>query len=56
MCVLQDEVDCEMECDTLLPQAVPNGNLPVYHYSTRYVYRVILHTPSSVMDGRQIGK
>lgn len=23
-----------MECDTLLPQTVSNGHLPVYHYST----------------------
>ncbi|XP_037550259.1 brother of CDO [Nematolebias whitei] len=30
----QDEVDCEMECDTLLPQMVSNGHMPVYHYST----------------------
>lgn len=36
--VLQEEVDCDMECDTLLPQTVSNGHLPVYHYSTRYVY------------------
>ncbi|XP_075906435.1 brother of CDO isoform X3 [Nelusetta ayraudi] len=30
----EEEADCEMECDTLLPHGVPNGNLPVYHYST----------------------
>ncbi|XP_072234441.1 brother of CDO [Leuresthes tenuis] len=30
----QDEVDCGMECDTLLPQMVSNGQLPVYHYSS----------------------
>lgn len=30
----QEEVDCDMECDTLLPQTVSNGHLPVYHYST----------------------
>ncbi|XP_024859620.1 brother of CDO isoform X2 [Kryptolebias marmoratus] len=30
----QDEVDCEMECDSLLPQTMSNGHLPVYHYST----------------------
>lgn len=35
--VLQEEVDCDMECDTL-PQTVSNGHLPVYHYSSRYVY------------------
>ncbi|XP_029314128.1 brother of CDO isoform X2 [Cottoperca gobio] len=29
---LQQEVDCDMECDTLLPLA--NGHLPVYHYSS----------------------
>ncbi|XP_008298953.1 brother of CDO isoform X2 [Stegastes partitus] len=29
----QDEVDCDMECDTLLPPTVSNGHLPVYHYS-----------------------
>ncbi|XP_047423981.1 brother of CDO isoform X2 [Mugil cephalus] len=28
-----DDVDCDMECDTLLPQTVSNGHLPVYHYS-----------------------
>lgn len=26
-----------MECDTLLPQTVPNGHLPVCHYPTRFV-------------------
>lgn len=26
-----------MECDTLLPQTVPNGHLPVCHYPTRCV-------------------
>ncbi|KAM6908113.1 LOW QUALITY PROTEIN: brother of CDO [Lycodopsis pacificus] len=30
----QEEVDCDMECDTLLPQTMLNGHLPVYHYST----------------------
>ncbi|XP_041823776.1 brother of CDO isoform X2 [Melanotaenia boesemani] len=30
----QDEVDCDMECDTLLPQMVSNGQLSVYHYSS----------------------
>ncbi|KAM9713223.1 brother of CDO isoform 1-T2 [Menidia menidia] len=30
----QDEVNCDMECDTLLPQMVSNGQLPVYHYSS----------------------
>ncbi|XP_041817181.1 brother of CDO isoform X2 [Chelmon rostratus] len=30
----QEEVDCDMECDTLLPQTMSNGHLPVYHYST----------------------
>ncbi|KAM4533580.1 LOW QUALITY PROTEIN: brother of CDO [Odontesthes bonariensis] len=30
----QDELDCGMECDTLLPQMVSNGQLPVYHYSS----------------------
>uniref|UniRef100_A0A1A7YIX8 Brother of CDO n=1 Tax=Iconisemion striatum TaxID=60296 RepID=A0A1A7YIX8_9TELE len=30
----QDEVDCDMECETLLPQTMSNGHLPVYHYST----------------------
>ncbi|XP_075994279.1 brother of CDO isoform X2 [Genypterus blacodes] len=30
----QEEMDCDMECDTLLPQAVSNGHLPVYHYSS----------------------
>ncbi|KAG7225026.1 hypothetical protein INR49_014481 [Caranx melampygus] len=30
----QDEVDCDMECDSLLPQTVSNGQLPLYHYST----------------------
>ncbi|XP_074478713.1 brother of CDO isoform X2 [Sebastes fasciatus] len=30
----QDEVNYDMECDTLLPQTVSNGHLPVYHYST----------------------
>ncbi|XP_029384876.1 brother of CDO [Echeneis naucrates] len=28
----QEEVNCDMECDSLLPQT--NGQLPVYHYST----------------------
>ncbi|XP_061569180.1 brother of CDO isoform X2 [Cololabis saira] len=28
----QDEVDCDMECDTLLPHT--NGHLPIYHYSS----------------------
>ncbi|KAA8580758.1 hypothetical protein FQN60_013716 [Etheostoma spectabile] len=30
---LHQEGDCDMECDTLLPQTVSNGHLPVYHYS-----------------------
>ncbi|XP_071769845.2 brother of CDO [Centroberyx gerrardi] len=30
----QEEVDCDMECDTLLPQTMSNGHLPVCHYST----------------------
>ncbi|CAJ1082159.1 brother of CDO isoform X2 [Xyrichtys novacula] len=30
----QEEADCDMECDTLLPQTVSNGHVPVYHYST----------------------
>ncbi|XP_041670176.1 brother of CDO isoform X2 [Cheilinus undulatus] len=30
----QEEVDCDMECDTLLPQTVSNGHVPVYHYSS----------------------
>eukprot|EP00066_Takifugu_rubripes_P016907 XP_011606173.1 PREDICTED: brother of CDO [Takifugu rubripes] len=30
----QEEVDCDMECNTLLPQTVPNGHLPVCHYPT----------------------
>ncbi|XP_056289948.1 brother of CDO isoform X3 [Pseudoliparis swirei] len=29
----QEEVDCDMECDTLLPHTMSNGHLPVYHYS-----------------------
>ncbi|XP_015250804.1 PREDICTED: brother of CDO isoform X2 [Cyprinodon variegatus] len=29
----QDEVDCDLECDTLLPQT--NGHLPYYQYSSR---------------------
>ncbi|KAM9331858.1 brother of CDO [Pholidichthys leucotaenia] len=29
----QDEVDYDMECDTLLPPPASNGHLPVYHYS-----------------------
>ncbi|MED6268612.1 hypothetical protein CHARACLAT_024207, partial [Characodon lateralis] len=29
----QDEVDCDLECDTLLPQT--NGHLPLYQYSSR---------------------
>lgn len=33
----QEEADCDMECDTLLPQTVPNGHLPVCHYPTRFV-------------------
>lgn len=35
---LKDEVDCDMECETLLPQTVSNGHHPVYHYSPRYIY------------------
>ncbi|CAB1430727.1 unnamed protein product [Pleuronectes platessa] len=30
----QNEVDCDMERDTLLPRPVSNGHVPVYHYST----------------------
>ncbi|XP_074549332.1 brother of CDO [Halichoeres trimaculatus] len=30
----QEEGECDMECDTLLPQTVSNGHVPVYHYST----------------------
>lgn len=30
----QDEVDCDMECNTLLPQTVSNGHLPIYHYNS----------------------
>ncbi|XP_054478592.1 brother of CDO isoform X5 [Anoplopoma fimbria] len=30
----QEQVDCDMERDTLLPQTMSNGHLPVYHYST----------------------
>lgn len=37
---VQDSVDCDMECDTLLQQ--PNGHLPVYHYSTRCVFIITL--------------
>lgn len=37
MVSVQEEVDCDMECDTLLPQTVPNGHLPVCHYPTRFV-------------------
>ncbi|XP_030625449.1 brother of CDO [Chanos chanos] len=29
----QEELDCEMECDTLLPQMPPNGHPRVYQYS-----------------------
>lgn len=29
----QEEVDCDLECDTLLPQS--NGHLPFYRYSSR---------------------
>lgn len=32
---LQDEVDCELECNTLLPQTPSNGHLPVYQLSSR---------------------
>ncbi|XP_027860655.1 brother of CDO [Xiphophorus couchianus] len=31
----QDGVDCDLECNTLLPQA--NGHLPLYQYSSREV-------------------
>lgn len=34
---LQEDVHCDLECDTLLPQTVPNGHLPVCHYPTRCV-------------------
>lgn len=27
-----------MECDTLLPQSLPNGHAPVYPYANGYVY------------------
>ncbi|KAG7258186.1 hypothetical protein CRUP_008088, partial [Coryphaenoides rupestris] len=30
----QEEMDCDMESDTLLPQHMSNRHLPVYHYST----------------------
>ncbi|XP_062235455.1 brother of CDO [Platichthys flesus] len=30
----QNEVDCDLERDTLLPRPVSNGHVPVYHYST----------------------
>lgn len=40
---LQDEVGCNMECETLLPQTVSNGHLPVYHYSTWYVHMYKTH-------------
>ncbi|CAL8294321.1 unnamed protein product [Lota lota] len=30
----QEERDCEMECDTLLPQHMANGHLPAYRCST----------------------
>nr|XP_020455728.1 brother of CDO [Monopterus albus] len=29
----REEVDCDAECDTLLPQSASNRHLPVYHYS-----------------------
>ncbi|KAM6977662.1 brother of CDO [Aplochiton taeniatus] len=31
----QEEVDCDMECDTLLPQSHSNGHLPGYHCHNR---------------------
>ncbi|XP_034025245.1 brother of CDO isoform X2 [Thalassophryne amazonica] len=31
---LQQEVDCDLECDTLLPQTASNGHVPGYCYST----------------------
>lgn len=33
---LQQDLDSEAEGDTLLPQAVPNGHLPLYHCSTSH--------------------
>lgn len=32
----QEDMDSEAEGDTLLPQSVPNGNLPLYHCSTSH--------------------
>lgn len=32
----QEELDSEAEGDTLLPQPVPNGHLPIYHCSTSH--------------------
>ncbi|XP_004081320.1 brother of CDO isoform X2 [Oryzias latipes] len=32
--IQQDEVDCELECNTLLPQTPSNGHLPVYQLSS----------------------
>ncbi|KAK6299627.1 hypothetical protein J4Q44_G00296600 [Coregonus suidteri] len=29
----QEDVECDMECDTLLPHIMSNGHVPVYHYS-----------------------
>lgn len=34
--MLQEEG--EMECDTLLPQSLPNGHAPVYPYVNGYVH------------------
>ncbi|CAG04226.1 unnamed protein product [Tetraodon nigroviridis] len=45
----QEEADCDMECDTLLPQTVPNGHLPVCHYPTR------VGVLSSPLSGRRRG-
>ncbi|KAK2886499.1 hypothetical protein Q8A73_020445 [Channa argus] len=39
----QDEVD--MECETLLPQTVSNGHLPVYHYTSDADHHEHLCTP-----------
>ncbi|XP_037312270.2 brother of CDO isoform X2 [Pungitius pungitius] len=30
----QEEGDCDLECDTLLPHTMSNGHVPVYHYSS----------------------
>ncbi|XP_054621826.1 brother of CDO isoform X1 [Dunckerocampus dactyliophorus] len=31
---LQEDVDCPLECDTLLPQGMSNGHVPLYHYTS----------------------